>query len=414
MAKPIFSNLSFSSRSALSSRTFRFYFGGSCFSTFATWITRFLLGWLAWDLTEQAFWVGVVSAAMLLPTFLLSPVFGVLSDRISARNGMLGTTFLQASIGAMVAIVEARGSLTITWLIVVATAIGAVSSAHHPMRLSLIPKLVEREQLPSAIGLSAIVFNSSRIIGPAIAAWLVANISVATAFGVAASLFLFALLFLLGIHAIPRGQLKGKRSVMQDLKAGLGFIRASATVKLVLALTMINGLVGRSVIELLPAISGRLTGGEAGVLAVLTAFAGVGSILGGVIISRQPGNEQRMLQITLLCLLAGGVVLLPSGFVSAVPVLSGIVLLLSMTMTMIGTSCQALIQLNVDESFRGRVLSIWTVVSMGVPAFGAFMMGATADMLGFGPVLATFALLSIAFTLAASRYKHVVENAYAH
>ncbi len=397
-------------RSALTYRLYRRYFTASCFSTFGTWITRFLLGWTTWDLTQSALWVGIISSVMLLPTFLLSPIFGVVSDRISARNGMLSTTALQAAIGATAAYVQFIGDFSIPWLIALAASIGSVSAAHHPMRLALIPKLVDRASLPSAVGLSAIVFNSSRIIGPAIGAWLVANASVAIAFACASSLFALSLFFLFSIRSIPANSHSDHHSLLTDLKEGLQFILADPVIKLVLTLTMINGMLGRSVIELLPAISGRLVNGDAGTLATLTAFAGLGSIFGGVIISRQRGNERKMVSLILICLLISGLTLLPTLFVTRVASLTAIIMLLSMSTTMIGTGCQALIQLTVADSFRGRVLSIWTVVSMGVPAFGAFFMGAAADMLGFGPVLIAFALIAITATLLLSKRRRLVKT----
>lgn len=393
-------------RRAFSSRVYRYYFGASCCSTFAVWISRFLLGWLTWDLTESAFWVGVVSAAMLLPTFLLSPFFGVISDRISARNGLLVTTSLQAAIAASVALADASGTLSVAWLLVVAVCVGAVSSAHHPMRLALLPQLVSRNLLPSAIGLSAVVFNSSRILAPAVAAWLVAQANAASAFGVAAALFVCTLLFLLAIRTEARQQSTERGSVLEDMRHGLRFIQQHPGIRLILTLTAINGLLGRSVIELLPAISGKLTEGGAGTLALLTAFAGVGSILGGLVLARQSGDEPRMLRLILLYMALGAVALFPLVVLTTVPALATIILLLSMTMTMIGTGCQTLIQLSVTDALRGRVLSIWTVVSMGMPAFGAFIMGALADVAGFGSVLVAFGLMALVATGLLSRRRH--------
>jgi MFS family permease len=384
--------------SALAIGAFRRYFGASCFSTFAVWITRFLLGWTTWDLTHSAFWVGVVSAMMLLPTFVLSPLFGVISDRISARNGMLFTTASQVLLVAFAALGASLGLLSVKLLLALSFGIGAVSAAHHPMRLSLIPKMVPRELLASAIGLSAVVFNSSRILGPAIAAWLVANLSLATAFATASFGFALALMLLLFIAPVPVQQRQAPASVFNELRAGLGFIRRHKPILIILAVTAINGLFGRSVIELLPAISGQLVGGDATDLAILTACAGAGSIIGGLAVARERGDERRIFTLVLLSMLGGALALLPVLLVNSLIGLTPLILLLSMSMTMVGTGCQAMVQLAVSDAFRGRVLSIWTVVSMGMPAFGAFIMGGLADLAGFRPVLAAGAAVAILVT----------------
>lgn len=252
------------------------------------------------------------------------------------------------------------------------------------------------------------VFNSSRILGPAVGAWLVATASAATAFWTTTGLFVCALLFLLAIAPIPHTESHSRQSLLQDMRQGFGFIAASPAIKFVLAITTVNGLLGRSIIELLPAISGTLAGGGARTLAILTAFAGVGSIIGGLIISRQSSNQRYMLNLIMFCLLVSGITLLPIVFVAALPLLIAIIMFLSMAMTMIGTGCQALIQLSVADDYRGRVLSIWTVVSMGIPAIGAFVLGAAAEWVGFRTVLMIFALSAIiAVGLFANRNRQI-------
>jgi len=379
-------------RSAFGEGRFRRYFPSSCFSTLGTWITRFLLGWSAWEVTHSALWVGVVTGLMLLPTFVLSPIFGIVSDRINPRNGLLVTCSLQALVAAVAGWASALGLLSLPWLVWLATAVGAVTSAHTPIRLALIPRLVPRQALPSAIGTSAIIFNTSRILGPAAGGWLVAHASVAAAFCVSAVLFAVAVPILLSVRDIERWTQRGKTTLFAQLRAGLGYVRNHRGIRLVLALTLVNGLLGRTVLELLPALSGQLLDGDPRTLATLTALAGLGSIAGGLIVSRQSGNESRLLNMVIICLVSAALVLLPVPWLASLWALAAMVMYLSMSTTMIGTGSQALVQLLVDEDFRGRVLSLWTVLAMGAPALGAFLMGALADWLGFTRVLPGFAV----------------------
>ena len=175
--------------SAFSQPLFRRYFPSSCLSTLGSWIVRFLLGWSAWELTHSALWVGVVAGLMLLPTFVLSPVFGIVADRINPRNGLLVTVGLYGLIALLAGIANTGGQFSLPWLLVLATVLGAATSAHTPIRLALVPRLVPREALPSAIGISAIIFNTSRILGPAVGAWLLANYSLSVAFYTATLFF---------------------------------------------------------------------------------------------------------------------------------------------------------------------------------------------------------------------------------
>lgn len=390
-------------RSAFDEPLYRRYFVSSCFSTFAGWLLRFLLGWSAWYLTESAFWVGVVASLMLLPTFVLSPIFGIVSDRINPRNGLLVTLACQALIAAGAAITLGLGLFSLPTLLCLALTLGATTSAHTPVRLALIPRLVSRDALPSAIGYSAIIFNTSRILGPAAGAGLLTVVSTAWAFMASSLLFMLALPVMLSLRIERLPSASASRSMRVELVAGLRYARQHRGIRLILAFTLINGLLGRTAIELLPALSGKLLGGDASTLAMLTASAGVGSIAGGLFISRQSGSETRLLSIVINSLLVGALALMFIYLFGGLVAVSALVLAIGMITTMVGTGCQALAQLRVDDHYRGRVLSLWTVLAMGTPAIGAFVLGGLADAFGFPVSLLGFGVFGLLATLVLAR-----------
>ncbi|MEP1596114.1 MAG: MFS transporter, partial [Halieaceae bacterium] len=225
--------------SAFSQPLFRRYFPSSCLATLGGWIIRFLLGWSAWELTHSALWVGVVAGLMLLPTFFLSPVFGIVADRINPRNGLIMTVCLQGLIALLAGVANSGGQFSLPWLLCMATLLGAASSAHTPIRLALIPRLVEREALPSAIGISAIIFNTSRIFGPAVGAWLLSNYSLSAAFYVAVMLFVGTLALLFTVRIEPRPIRLTSLSLLQQFREGLRYVRTRPAIKLVLAYTLV-------------------------------------------------------------------------------------------------------------------------------------------------------------------------------
>lgn len=394
------------SRSALSEPVFRRYLTSSCASTLGTWLTRFLLGWQAWDLSHSAFCVGAVSALMLTPALFLTPFFGVVSDRVSPRNGMLFTITLQGLVAATAGTLAAAGLLSLPWLLVVATAIGVVTSAHQPLRLALIPKIASREAMPSAIGLSAMVFNSARIIGPALGGWVLVNTGSAFAFFSATLLFFTATGIMITLKGVPSPPSGPKPSIIREIGAGLSFVRRSPLIALVFGYTMVNGLLGRSVIELLPALSGQLLQGDPGTLATLAATAGGGSIIGGLVITRQSSDTFRLRNLAAVCLLLCTATLLPVHWIGGLLGLCVLVGGISLLTTMVGTACQIITQLEVADPLRGRVLSLWSVLAMASPALGTFVMGALADLWGFpwtltgvalGAILAVASLLRLAY-----------------
>lgn len=389
---------SHSRRSAFNEPVFRPYFLASCFATLATWIIRFMIGWSAWHYTESAFWVGAVSALLLVPTFVLSPLFGVLSDRIDTRNGIVTTAGCNAVIAVTITSLYAVDHLSIEPLLLFALAFGSVTAAHQPMRLALMPRILPRDVLPSGIGYSAIVFNSSRIIGPALAAALLTMSNPLWVFMLATSLFITTAILLLRLPNAAAAERTEPKSIVADLRAGFGFIATTPLIRLILAMTLVNGLLGRSVIELLPALSGQLAGGTPSALATLTASAGAGSILGGWVTSRQGGNPARISQWVYAALCFSALVLLPVIALQGLGALVPVILLLGLAMTVIGTGSQALVQLTVADAYRGRVLSIWSMVSLGAPSIGAFTLGAVAEHLGFGWALVVFSVAALALT----------------
>ena len=395
-----------SHRSAFASPEFRRYFPAAIFSTLGSWILRFLLGWSAWDLTHSATWVGIVAGLMLAPALVLSPLFGIVSDRINPRNGLLLTLGLHAALAGVAGLAVVSGLFALPVLLALSIALGIASSAQTPVRLALIPALVPRISLPSAIGYSAITFNTSRILGPALGAWLIQWSSPAAAYFCAAGLMAGGLPFLLGVSGRQREDTPVARSGFFDqLRDGFRYTRSHPSIRLIFSFTLINALLGRTVMELLPALSGVLLHGDSSTLATLTAAAGAGSILGGVVVSRQGSEESRLVSLMIACLAAGAFLVAALGWSTQLITFACLIGLLSTATTIVGTSSQALAQLQVDDEYRGRVLSLWTMLAMGAPAVGALSMGVLADQFAFPLVLLAFALMALIALVYLNRHR---------
>ena len=382
-------------RSALTEARFRRYFPASIFSSLGSWMLRFLLGWSAWDLTASATWVGIVAALMLVPTFVLSPYFGVLSDRVNPRYGLMVSMLVHAMISLIGGLASLFDSYSLTTLLILACAMGAVTSGHTPMRLALVPLLVGRDALPSAVGMGAMTFNTARIIGPAVGAAVMSWGGTGIAYLVSVLMFLISLGVLLSLRRLGTREVRPREALGDQFRAGIAYARGHVGIRLVFAFTIVNGLLGRTVIELLPAISGQILQGDSKTLATLTACAGAGSIVGGLIVSRQSADLRRMLRLVTVGLALATLLLLMMRWCDTLVLLSTLIGLLSLTVTMAGTGCQILTHLSVAEAYRGRVLSLWTVLAMGAPAIGAALLGATADFIGFPSVLATLGLFGM-------------------
>lgn len=176
--------------SVLRERNFRLYYAGIWFSTTAFWVLKIAIGWAAWELSHSAFWTAIVAASYLLPAFVLSPLFGVLADRIRLKRGVQTVVFAQMIIGLVMSAGFAAGLLNVQLLAALSMLHGLISAAYHPMRLTLVGRLVDRWQIPAAAGLASVAFNTARVLGPALAGLLLAR------FGTAATLAAGSLLYL--------------------------------------------------------------------------------------------------------------------------------------------------------------------------------------------------------------------------
>ena len=329
---------------------------------------------------------------MLLPTFLLSPIFGITADRINPRNGLVCTIGLSGIMAAVGGAISAMDAFTLQPLLVMSVVFGAITSAHTPIRLAFVPQLVERAALPSAIGYSAMIFNTSRIIGPAVGAWLLVATSLTTAFMVGAVLCLVSSALLLRVKGTEPKAKRSDESITAQLLGGLQYLRGASDIKTIFALTLTSGFLGRTAIELLPAISGRVLEGDSATLATLTAGAGAGSIIGGLVVSRQAGHPAKLFRLVITALVVVSGVLLTTAVWDSLSVAVTAVVLISLGTTMVGTGSQAITQLILAEEFRGRVMSLWSVVAMGTPAVAAMLLGALADAKGFALAFAASAL----------------------
>ena len=370
-------------RSALADQRFRRYYPASWFSSLGAWLLRFLLGWSAWELTHSATWVGIVGALMLAPALLLSPWFGILSDRVNPQRGLQLSMILHN-------VIALAGALTTYWdlydrvaLTLLATTLGIATSLHSPMRLAMVPLLVAREALPSAVGYSAMSFNIARMIGPALGAMLVAQVDTVAAWLTAMVLFSVSFWRLSRLTVELNRPVSPKTSYLSQFMEGARHLTQRADLRLLLALTALNGLLGRTLIELLPALSGQILNGGSSELAILVAMAGLGSVLGGLLVSRQAADLGRLLLLVCMAIALSSATLVILRNVSDVVSLAIWVSWLSVATTVAGTGCQTLIQLSTLPDFRGRVMSVWTMLAMGAPALGAAVLGAGADGFGF-------------------------------
>ena len=381
---------------AFTHRNYRIYAAGNAVSLTGVWMQRVAVGWLAWSLTHSGTWLGSVSMAEFFPVVFLSPLAGALADRRD-RVGIIRVTQIAGSIEAsLLAVLVYTGAITIELLFGLTLLLGIFNAVAQPSRLALIPTLVDRAALPSALAINAIIFNSARFLGPAVAGVIIAKLSVAAAFTVNAVTyvaFLIAMTNLRGIRALPVAATQG---VLKASAEAYGYASRHPGIAPMLLLFTITTIGTRGFVELFPGFADSVFGRGPEGLATLTSTVGLGAIFGAGWMLLRPavsGLTALVLGNTLMISLAILGFTLTDRFTIALPC----VFLAGTAMTITGVGAQTLIQAAVDIRMRGRIMALYGMIFRAGPALGAVLMGSLSERFGLRLPLAVGALVSCAF-----------------
>jgi MFS family permease len=381
---------------ALKSPQFRSYIFSLHIALNGFWAQRVIIGWLAWVLTGSPGFVGLVAFLNFVPTLFVSPLFGVVADRIDVRRGSIISYSCAGIASGIFAWICLADALTPPLLAGFSLLTGVISSANHPMRMSLTPRLAPPDQLSSVVALTALNFNLSRLIGPAAGGALIHAIGAPHSLVLTAASYAVPVLALWFMRPRDRSRYAAPEpgSYFGELLDGWRYALQRRLVRSAIIFTGIGALAGRSVLETLPVLAnGVFERGPAG-LGFMTAAAGAGAagaaIFKAMSQAQKPGVFQpHVLSMVLLVpLLVAGLSHVDS-FAMAVSVVT----LLGGSVTLLAISLQSLVQMAIDDHFRGRVMGLWTTVSIGSGALGAVIMGMLIERVGIAPAQATIGLV---------------------
>jgi len=377
---------------------FRLYFLGTFFAVQAIWVQRVTLGWLAWERTGSAAFVGVVASLSLAPTLVTGPFFGVMADRVDIARAALATNGLMALVLAALALGVPLTGPAATPLVLGlgALAIGLVTSAHHPVRMSLGPRLVPQPLVQHVVSIAALNFNLARLTAPVVAGWVIALAGAEVALWVAVACYVPMLVVLPRLH--PRDlPPRDRTGIWADLIEGMRYAMAAPLVRLALIVTVIFATVVRGALEVLPVLADGAFGRGAAGLGLLTAAAGAGAMVAALGKAVGLGAVgARIPPAVLWAAMAGQGAVVAMGLAPVWPAALAATALVGFCATWVGVSMQAAIQSDLPDAYRGRVMSLWVVVGIGTVALGAVAVGAMAEWIGISRALVVAGLLGAA------------------
>lgn len=394
----------------LGARNFRVYTAGNAVSLVGNWLQRVSVGWLAWQLTHSTVWLGVIAAADLVPTIILSPYAGALADRIDRLRLIVLTQIAGLIVALLLAWLAFSGALSIFALFGLSLLLGAANALNQPARLALVANLVATADLGAAVAINALTYNLARFIGPALAGAAIARGSMALAFALNAvsyGVFLIALARLRGVRLQPQGP---RRRMIGDAIEGYAYAIRHPAIGQLLALFALTAFSVRGFNELFPGFTDLVFHRGPQGLAWLTAMIGAGAVFGGVWMIRRNGiRGLTMLAVNHTLVLAGSILT----FAATRDYWIALVALFFVGFAMVSTgiAVQTVLQTVVDPAKRGRVMGLYGLLVRAGPPFNALVMGWLSSFAGLHITVAIGAILCLLYWLWARLRRNAMEAA---
>ena len=373
---------------ALSHPSYRLFWIGQTMATTGRWMQRLAVGWLAWELTESTAWLGVVAFLDTVPLMVITPIAGAVADRIGYFRVMRMSVLGSACITAIYAALVLSGSITIEWVLALTLGCGCIESVTYPARMSAVNSLVPKQDLSSAIALGSTTFNGARIVGPAIAGPLILVIGIGGVLAVSAATYflLVAVLFALHVKEV-RGARGSALEVLGDIKDAVHYVVKDPGIWFLMIILGATGLFIRPYIELLPGFAALAFHRGPDGLALILSMIGVGAMIGSLWLAWRGRTEGLTAFVTLTIAVMGATQLVFT-MVDSIWIAGVFMAISGFCMNGGSSASQTLIQSTVEHRMRARVLSLFVVISWGVPAFGAVAMGWIAELVGLRETLA--------------------------
>jgi len=367
---------------SLQYRNYRLFFSGQSISLIGTWMQRIAMPWLVYHMTGSTLLLGIVGFAGQIPTFLLAPVAGVLTDRLSRYRVLLVTQIISMIQAAILAWLCIAGVIQVWEIVVLSTILGCVNAFDVPSRHSFVIDMVEKkEDLGNAIALNSLMFNGARLIGPSIAGVMLAATGEGICFLLNAISYVFVIISLLMMKLHIKETKKNETHILKELSEGFRYTFGFAPIKHLLILLSVSSLMGMSYSVLMPVFAKEILHGGSHTYGFLMGAAGFGALLGALFLASRK-SVLKLGRIVPSSAILFGAGLLGLSFSRIFPFSLLLMIFIGLGMMMQTAASNTILQTITDDDKRGRVMSFYTMAIMGTAPFGSLMAGGLAKFIG--------------------------------
>lgn len=365
---------------ALRHRNFQLFFGGQLISLIGTWMDQVAESWLVYRLTGSSLLLGTVAFAGQIPVFLLGPIGGAVADRFDRRKILVTTQSTMMVLAFILAGLTLTHLIQVWHVVLLAALMGVVNAFDIPARQAFLGDMVSREDLVNTIALNSSMFNGARVIGPAVAGIVVSLIGEGWCFFANGVSFIAVITGLLMMSiSRPRRSIEG--SPLQNIIEGFRFVARTGPIRALMLLLGLVSLTAMPYAVLMPVFADQILHGGARALGMLMGASGLGALGGALSLVLRKSLRGLGKWVAIACSSFGFFLicfayskLLWLSIVLLVPV--GFFLMLQMA------SSNTLVQSMVPDQLRGRVMSVYSMMFMGMAPFGGLLAGSLAHGIG--------------------------------
>lgn len=372
---------------AFQSRNYRLFFAGQSISLMGTWMQRTAVYWVIYMQTNSAFILGLSVFASQFPSFLFSLLGGTIADRYDRFKVLLLTQIASMVQAIAMTLVVVFTDYSVVELIVLSVLLGIVNAFDVPARQSLVHYMVERkEDVGNAIALNSTMVNLARLIGPAVAGFILETFGAGICFMLNALSFIAVIVSLLAMKLpayIPQAH---TQKMLTDLKDGLHYLKSTPSLGILILLLSLMSLLVLPYTTLFPIIAKETLGGDATIYGYLNSFVGVGALSGAILLaSLRTNSNLRKLLIIATTLFGLGILLFALShtliFSFLFCTLAGFGMMLHVTII------NTLLQTTSSSEMRGRVISYFAMAFFGMQPLGALLIGTISHYIGAAETL---------------------------
>jgi MFS family permease len=373
---------------ALRSRNYRLFFAGQSVSLIGTWMQRVAMGWLVYRLTWSPFALGVVDFVSQIATLLLGFFAGALVDRVDIRRLLVWTQAGAMAQAFVLSALTLTGKATYLVVLVCGALLGMINAFDMPARHAFVVRMVEdKRDLGNAIALNSSLFNLARLLGPSLAGIVIAAVGEGLCFLLNGLSYLSIIVALKAMRLPPAPVRTSHAPALSGIREGVAYAWRNRPIRDILVLLGCLSLLGLPYVVMMPVFAREILHGGPKTLGFLMGATGIGALAGSILLAARSGTKGLARRIPLT---SGFFSLAVIGFALLPFPAASYILVAAAGFGMISTlaACNTMLQTAVDDLFRGRIMSLYTMSLVGIAPFGSLLAGWVSDKVGVRIALA--------------------------